>query len=407
MGRYPPAPMRRAWPVLLPLVLAALSGCGGGGGNAGKGSNPPFVPSPSLSGKAPKAARDLGFPGFATKNTTRIAGADPVADAAASAQAVFPAQTVDTRPAAVALADARDWRATTAAAVLMSAPVRAPLLLTNGPNDLPTSTADALGALAPTGSAKAGGAQVLRVGSAASADHPHTTSISGTAPFDLAASLDRFVSAAAGKTTDSVLVVSADDPAYGMPAAAWAAKSGDPVLFVTRTTIPPATRAAIARHQRPRIYVLGSPQAVSDATVRDLGRLGTTKRAYDPNTPVTDPVTSAISFAKFHDGTFGWNVTDPGHGFVFANLGRPADAGAAAPLSASGTYGPLLVMPDPRSLPAPVQSYLLDLEPGFTADPVRGVYNRAWIMGDGSAVSVGVQSSIDRLLEIAPVKTKP
>lgn len=402
--------MRRAWPVLLTILLAALSGCGGGGrGGAGTKSKntPSFIPAPSLTGKAPKAAKNLGFPGFATKNTTRIAGADPVADAAGTAQAVFPAQSIDTRPTAVALADARDWRATTAAAVLMSSPVRAPLLLTNGPGDLPASTADALGSLAPTGAPKAGGAQVLRVGNAASADHPRTTTISGTAPFDLAASLDRFVSAAAGKTSASVLVVSADDPAYGMPAAAWAAKSGDPVLFVTRTTIPPATRAAIARHQHPKIYVLGPPQTVSDQTVRDLGKLGPTKRAYDPGTPVKDPTTSSIAFAKFHDGTFGWNVTDPGHGFVFANERRAADAGAAAPLSASGTYGPLVVTPDPKALPAPIQSYLLDVEPGFTADPVRGVYNRAWIVGDGSALSVGVQSTIDRLLEIAPVKTKP
>ena len=39
----------------------------------------------------PQAAQGLGFPAIATKNTTRVGGADPVADAAAVAQAVFPA----------------------------------------------------------------------------------------------------------------------------------------------------------------------------------------------------------------------------------------------------------------------------------------------------------------------------
>ena len=38
----------------------------------------------------PKAAQDLGFPEFATKNTTRVAGADPVASAAGVALAAFP-----------------------------------------------------------------------------------------------------------------------------------------------------------------------------------------------------------------------------------------------------------------------------------------------------------------------------
>jgi hypothetical protein len=36
----------------------------------------------------PEAAKELGFPEFATKNTTRVAGADPVANAAAVALAV-------------------------------------------------------------------------------------------------------------------------------------------------------------------------------------------------------------------------------------------------------------------------------------------------------------------------------
>jgi hypothetical protein len=37
---------------------------------------------------------------------------------------------------------------------------------------------------------------------------------------------------------------------------------------------------------------------------------------------------------------------------------------------------------------------------------VRGVYNHGWIVGDASVLSVGVQSQIDRLLEISPVNQK-
>ena len=58
---------------------------------------------------------------------------------------------------------------------------------------------------------------------------------------------------------------------------------------------------------------------------------------------------------------------------------------------------------EPNSLPAPVQNYLLDIQPGYDDDPVRGVYNHGWVMGDEKAISVDVQSRIDALLEIQPV----
>jgi hypothetical protein len=90
---------------------------------------------------------------------------------------------------------------------------------------------------------------------------------------------------------------------------------------------------------------------------------------------------------------------------VFANASRPLDAAAGAPLSAAGTYGPLLLITDAASLPAPVQEYLLDIQPGYDQDPVRGVYNHGWLMGDETAISGDVQSRIDALLEIQPVDT--
>ena len=183
-----------------------------------------------------------------------------------------------------------------------------------------------------------------------------------------------------------------------MPAAGWAAKSGHPVLWVTRDSIPAPTRAAIAAHKRPRIYVLGPESAVSKKVLGQLGELGEARRV-----GAGDPVANAIAFARFSDGSFGWNVVDPGHGLVFASTQRPLDAAAAAPLSAAGSYGPLLLVTAANALPAPVQDYLLDIQPGYDDDPVRGVYNHGWVIGDESAVTIDVQARIDTLLEIAPV----
>jgi hypothetical protein len=195
-----------------------------------------------------------------------------------------------------------------------------------------------------------------------------------------------------------VIVAPSDGPAFAMPAAAYAAKAGVPVLWTSRDALPAATKTAIRAHRRPAIYVLGPKTAVSDAVLGELRGLGTTRRIDAP-----DAVRLAVTFARFSDGSFGWNVVDPGHGLVFASAERPADAAAAAALSGAGTYGPLLLVQDAGALPQPLESYLLDIQPGYDKDPVRGVYNHAWVVGDEGAISVAVQARIDALLEIQPV----
>lgn len=139
------------------------------------------------------------------------------------------------------------------------------------------------------------------------------------------------------------------------------------------------------------------PPSVGEVVTR-LQRLGEVTRVSGP-----EPIRNAIAFARFSDGDFGWGVTDPGHGIVLASADRPADAGAAAPLSAAGTYAPLLLLGAGGGLPAPVRDYLLDIRPGHEGDPVRGVYNRAWLLGDMDTISVATQTRIDSLLEIQPV----
>jgi hypothetical protein len=378
--------------------VLALAACGGGGGD--KGSATPKAPVVSQKSDERPQGPPLGFPVVATKNTTRVPGADPVADAAGAALAAFPARTPETRPPAVILADAGDWRTGIAAAVLVGNPIHAPILFAQD-DKLPPITTAALDALQPTGSKQAGGAQVIRVGTTAPVEGYKTTDVAPASPAALAAAIDRLHTAASGSPAGDVVVASADRPEYAMPAAAWAAKSGDPVLWVTKDAVPPETLAALKTHRQPGIYVLGPADAVSDGVLTQLGKVGKVKRIAGP-----DPVTSAIAFARYRDGAFGWAVSDPGHGLVFASTRRPQDAAAAAPLSAAGTYGPLLVLTDAGALPAPLQDYLLDIQPGYDTDPVRGVYSHGWMIGDESAISAAVQARMDTLLEIQPVDTK-
>jgi Cell wall binding domain 2 (CWB2) len=186
-----------------------------------------------------------------------------------------------------------------------------------------------------------------------------------------------------------------------MPAAAWAAKSGDSLLFTEPDKVPESTRRALERRDEPNIYVLGPPSVVGESVLRSLSRLGRVRRIAG-----RAPVENAIAFARYSDGAFGWGVRDPGHGLVFANESRPLDAVAGAPLGASGTYGPLLLTNSATALPAPLRDYLLDIQPGYSSDPVRGVYNHAWLLGDESAIGAAMQDEIDELTEIVRVKVE-
>jgi hypothetical protein len=116
-----------------------------------------------------------------------------------------------------------------------------------------------------------------------------------------------------------------------------------------------------------------------------------------------DPVGNAIALARYSDGDFGWNVNDPGHGFVVARSDSPLDAAAAAPLSASGTWGPLLLTDSADRLPAALRGYLLDVKPGYTTNPTRAFYNHVWVVGDQEAIDVNQQAKIDDLAELIKI----
>lgn len=387
-------------------VACALAGCGGS-------TQLIKVSEGGVPSDTPKAAQKIGFPAVATKNTTRVSGGDPTVDAAAIALAVYPSTAPGTHPQVVTLAPEDDWQAAIASSVLMSPPIKAPILL-SGSGSLPTATTDALSELAPTGSGAVGGAQLIRIGDVPKVQGLRTAAINGSDPYALAAAIDRFASAASGKTSSDVVITSGDNAAYAMPAAGWAAESGDPVLFVNGSGVPGPTRQALLAHQQPHIYVLGPPSIIPQSVLKQLSKYGPVKRV-----GAQDPAANSVAFALYRDpackfgqpcahvpGSFGWALRSPGHGYTLVDANRPLDAAASAPLSASGSYGPQLVIDDASTLSKPVLDYFLNYAtPGFTQEgPTAAVYNHGWVIGDPSAVSVSVQAEMDSLLEAVPQK---
>jgi hypothetical protein len=344
-----------------------------------------------------------------TRNTTRLGGPDVATDAAAIARAVYPGLTAATRPEVVVLVNERDWLPALAAAVLSSAPTGAPILFSEG-DTLPAVTRQTLEALHPLGAPTLGGAQVIRIGTSATMPDGYLTRQAGMGTASAsAAGIERvLVTLDHGSAPAQVIVLAENDPeALAMPAAGLAAESGAPILFVTPSGVSMPTAEALTGLHKPSIYVI-DPSTVGPTTLKDLhhyGHVSPIARASSPGLG-SEAVQNAIEVARYTNGTFGWGVKEPGHGLVFANLGRALDAPAAALLSATGDYAPLLLLDSADKLPSALVGYLSDIEPAYTSapqfQPVRGVYNHGWLIGDEQAASAVIQAEIDSILEISP-----
>jgi hypothetical protein len=184
-----------------------------------------------------------------------------------------------------------------------------------------------------------------------------------------------------------------------MPAAAWAARSGDAVLLTRRRSVPAPTRKALKEHERPNIYVLGPRQAVGTRAAKQLEAFGKVTRIEGPT-----PVQNAIAFARYRHRGFGWGVTVPGYNFTLANTSRPLDSAGAASLATRGVFAPLLLTDRSDKLPRPLESYMLSVQPGFEHDPGQAVYNRVWILGDDKSVSIAAQTRLDEITTLIPVQ---
>jgi hypothetical protein len=393
--------------VIVAAVFLVAAVLGGGDSNKDSGKPAPVAaPPPKASEEkqtpTAEAAEELGYPSFATNNTTRVGGSDPGSTAAGVALAVFPSATGAQRPAAVTIVDEGEWQGAIAAAVLMAAPVQAPLLISSG-GDLPDPTSQALEALDPQGSDSTNGAQAFAIGDAPVPEGLKARQLKGSNPAALAAEIATLRDKLISGPPQHVVLAPEEEPGFAMPAAAWAARSGDPVLFSGAKRLPTATLKALKRHPKVPVYVLGPSSAISSDVVREAAKAVKTVRRISGE----DPVENAIALARYGSGDFGWNVNDPGHGFVVARSDSPLDAAISAPLSASGTWGPLLLTDDADTLPKALREYLLDVKPGYTADPTRAFYNHVWVIGDQEAIDVNQQAEIDQLAELAKIGGEP
>jgi len=349
-----------------------------------------------------RSAGALGFPAAATGNTTRISGNDPVDISIAAAYAAYPTSGPGAPPAAVTVVDSKDWQAGAAAATLIADPVGAPILLAPS-GKLSEDGVEALGQLDPIGSPTTGEHEVFTVGRVAPPGGRQVKRVTGSDPATLAVNLAKLKAELAGGPPKAFVVLSDDAPEYAGPAASWLARSGDVVLYTGADEVPRATLDFLKRKENAEVpvFVLGPPDVVSADVVKRLGKAAASVQRVDGK----DPASAAVELVKLYSGEFGWNLNDPGHGYVLARSDRPMDAVAASVLSTGGTWAALLLTDSASELPSVVQEYLLDVKPGYETDPTRAVYNHVWIIGDESLIDVDQQARVDDVVELTPVET--
>ena len=151
----------------------------------------------------------------------------------------------------------------------MAAPVQAPLLI-SADGDLPEPTAQALDALDPQGSKATERAQAFAIGDARGARRPaRRPQVKGGEPGG-ARGRDRGPARQAVRRRRPTTSSSPrDEPAFAMPAAAWAARSATRSSSAAPRSCPRRRRTALKRHPKVPVYVLGPSSAISSDVVRE------------------------------------------------------------------------------------------------------------------------------------------
>ncbi|HMT05257.1 MAG TPA: cell wall-binding repeat-containing protein [Solirubrobacterales bacterium] len=344
----------------------------------------------------------LGFPAAATRNTTRISGNDPVDISIASALASYPTTGPGAPPAAVTIVDSTDWQSGVAAASLSALPVGAPILLAPS-GTLSTAGADALAQLNPLGSPDTNSHRVFTVGAVAPPSGYEVERIDGASAAEIAAGVASQRAELVDGPPAAFVVVSSNSPEFATPAATWAARSGDVVLFTDKDEVPKATLDVLKdkSNKDVPIYVLGPSDVISSKAVKQLDKAGSTVERVGGD----DAPTASVELVRFSSGLFGWNLNEPGHGYTLARADRPMDVVATTSLSTNGTWPALLLTDSAGELPQVIEDYLLDVKPGYTSDPTSAIFSHVWIIGDESLISVDQQARVDDAVELAPVDT--
>lgn len=234
--------------------------------------------------------------------------------------------------------------------------------------------------------------------------------VAGNDAVSVAASVDERLAAARGASMNVIIVNADADYRWAVPASAYAARTGTPILFVTKDGISNATVSALQkRNGLAHIFVIGPTESVPSNVFDGLKQFGTVTRIEG-----VDYFTNAVRFAEFRDDVsdFGWGHTGRGSRqyasvstiLVNGDGERWQDSIMSAHLARSGKSGALLFT-EKDYLPAVVDNYLWRQRPAFAGTPAEGPFNHIWVVGSFDRISYDTQAWADYSQEIEQYMT--
>jgi hypothetical protein len=374
---------KRALAALGAGLALAVSACGD---QHGGGASPQLRP-------AVDPADQLEF----GENAVRIGGISGADVAAGAALAVYPPHGEEP-PSSWFFVRADRWTDAVLAAQFATRPIDGGLLVTNK-EYLPTATVDVLNRVRVDGFPKGKGLKAIgmsKVGPDVLIGLKDrklvTTLMQEKTPFEQAKKLVPFHGGGAGRYSPTIVVASGDQRDYALPAAAWAAYSGDALVLVTRDKLPAATRAIVAQREkvtleRPHIYVIGPESVISDAVARELATYGDVKRVGRGSA-----IETAVELARYRDPEtqFGWGFKRGPANVSLVNAGDWRNAVGAFTFAATGPQAPLLLTDSSEQLPAPVLDYVRSLRTTGTG--------QGFVFGDRNSVGSAAFAQLDEAL---------
>jgi hypothetical protein len=380
-----------------------------------------------------------------TEYTTRLFGRSPAEEAIAVTRHVYTATLPPTAPGEANNASDRPWAVTLltpddeiagiSATELIHFPDNAPVLFVDR-DGIPPETLEELRRLHPVGVARHDGVQVFAVGAAANpavmqqltALGLKAEAITAADNFALADRIDEVYgriqnpdsgvptmmtsAAGGGAGVMDVFVGSTQSPGFMLPITHWVSHMPGGVVWVDAQAdhLPGPTVDALKRRMgKAMIYVMGGPQQVPEALVRQLSQYGMVARITNDDAvafnapPADNPIAESVAFARMWDpmGMVGWNANGAGHGFTLVNESDWQGAVGSAILSHLGFHAPLLLVNDPDRLPGPVSDYLGVVRPTFLVSPGDGPYNMVYVVGDYARISWPEQVEVNSSQEMA------
>jgi len=376
-------------------------------------------------------------PTIGTKTTQRLYGSNPFEEAVSVTQHIWPAVVPLNAPTENNNDPDRPWGLTLVtpdqpltaitAVPLLHFPDDAPILYVTR-NGIPQVTLNEIKRLGDTGISRFNNVDAFLVGAAANSHVKNQlkaigvkyVEVTGSSIPDLANNVDKLYGSIEnpdtgvpnmGNGSENVMIGSMDgkDYQYLLPATHWVAHMASGLQWVSRNSVPSATKDALKRRDgQARIYLFGGPNQISHAVAKELAQYGTVNRITNDDIvafnadPKDNPVDTAIAFAKMWDpmGMVGWKITGPGHGFTLVNINDWQAAVASAPLSHLGFHAPLLFTDGPTNLNSAVEGYLKSVAPTYLTTPADGPYNMTYVIGNWNQISWPQQARVDYISEM-------